>query len=158
MKLDQDFVKHLGKMDHTFKLIGHGISLWSFMEGNIILIFAKLMGTTNEKAGLVLYSMNFMAWLPLVTDLFANDKKYGKISSKWNKKFERLRSMNNTRVRLAHHTILENSDSLLQVPRFDTRQKSLAQSPLNDEELSEFIDKIIAMNNELAMLFNEMPR
>ncbi len=55
-----------------FVAIGQGISIWALMEGNLVHVFAMLMGSSVEKSGLVLYSIiNFNVWLTLITDLFA---------------------------------------------------------------------------------------
>ena len=79
------------------------------METVLVEIFARLLGVPDEKAGLILYSIsNFYAWLTLIGDTMALDDRFKQFTSTWNKKAERLRPLNDIRVRLAHHTVYES--------------------------------------------------
>lgn len=142
--------------EQALTLIGRGISLWAIMEGNVVFIFAKLTGMTVEKAGIVLYSMGFSAWLTVITDLFAFDPKHQPLASEWNTRMRCLRRMNDVRTRLAHHTTFLTADNLLRPGSFDLRPKTVAQSPLTEAEISDFIDEIIEMTNSLTSLSTEI--
>jgi hypothetical protein len=145
-----------------FISIGQGISIWGLMEGNLVHLFAKLMGSSIEKSGLVLYSiMNFHVWRTIISDLFAFHPDLKEFSSIWNKKAVRLRSLNDVRVRLAHHTALESGgpgDHTLKPGRNDTRPKSLAHTPLTPDDIDAFIEKLIELNNEMGFLMHDMER
>ena len=145
-----------------FVVIGQGISIWALMEGNLVHIFAMLMGSSVEKSGLVLYSIiNFNVWLTIVTDLFAVHPELKQFSGAWNKKVGRLRSLNDVRVRLAHHTALEHGgfeigDRTLKPGRNDTRPRSLAHTPLTADDIDDFAEKVIEINNEIGELGHQM--
>tara|TARA_A200000159_G_C7233803_1_gene301412 strand:- start:401 stop:835 length:435 start_codon:yes stop_codon:yes gene_type:complete len=117
------------------------------------------MHTSAEKAGLVLYSiMNFNTWLAVVSELIAGDPKYEQFATSWNRKAERLRMLNEVRVRLAHHTVWA-SDSKnwgLKPSELDTRSKAKKYSALTMDELRDFSEKEEKISNELYELFKAM--
>src|SRR4051794_5257561 len=54
-----------------YATVGQGISFWASMEGTLVQIAAKLLGTSEEKCGLLLYSiMNLFSWLTIIDELF----------------------------------------------------------------------------------------
>src|SRR5258705_2949079 len=87
--------------ERFFSSVGQGISLWTKMELALVGIFSELIGVRYEKGGLILYSiMNFNTWLVPITEFYALDPRYSELSKRWNKKFERLRVLNDTRTGL----------------------------------------------------------
>ena len=140
--------------------VGQAISIWASMETKLVYIFSLLLGISPQRAGLILYSIiNFMTWLTLITDMFASEPLlFGQFSSSWNKKFERLRTLNDTRVRIAHQTSLRQDAPLvaLSPSPLDTRPKSLAYVPLTERDILDFNKKVVAIHEELANLFEAM--
>jgi hypothetical protein len=135
--------------------IGQGISAWTILEMTLVFLFSRLLAITPKQAGLVLYSiMNFYTWLTLITDLFAADPKLAHLSGAWNKKFERLRALNDTRTRLAHHTTFESELGAvtLKPSRLDIRPKSLAYQPLQDSDIVNFVSGVSALLSELMII------
>lgn len=65
------------RRDHKYifyTTIGQGITAWSGMEEVIVQIAAKLLRTSEVKAGLIMYStINFYVWLQIIDDLFVLD-------------------------------------------------------------------------------------
>jgi len=65
----REHIKESGRarLEHRrlfFAAIGQGITAWSGMEETLVRIAAKLLRTSEVKAGLVMYSiMNFHVWL-----------------------------------------------------------------------------------------------
>jgi hypothetical protein len=141
-----------------YSTIGQGISLWTKMETALVGIFSELIGVRYEKGGLILYSiMNFNTWLVLITELYAVDQRYSDLSKRWNKKFERLRALNDIRTRLAHHTVWQGEDDLpmLIAGRFDIRPKSKAHLPLAHVDILEFNQSVLDIFRELVALLKE---
>lgn len=131
--------------------VGLSISRWSHMETTIVRIFSVIMRTEEKKAGIVFYSiMNFNTWLMVISDLIAIDPAFKKHAGNWNKKVDRLRRLNDTRVRLAHHTVWEEGEPLgLKPSRLDARPKSLAHQPMSLDEIVEFIQLSFEMHMDL---------
>jgi hypothetical protein len=148
--------------DKTFySAIGRCISVWAETEGLLIFIAALLILTTPQKAGLIFYSIpNFYAWLSIIDDLFEHEKVFSEQKSEWGKIAERLKKLNDTRVRLAHQTarntdyIVPPDDVLpsLRPHKFDIRAKSKKHAPLNVEEIIAFISDVIAVAAKIALL------
>lgn len=129
-----------------YTCVGQGISAWTSMEGNLVSIASYLMGTTEAKAGLVFYSINnFNSWLTIITDLFALAPEYAEFRDHFTALVEPLKQLNDTRVRLAHHTIWGSKDHAspaLRPNKLDTRPKSKKHQPLVKDEISAFTDKV----------------
>jgi hypothetical protein len=134
-----------------YAAVGQAISAWSGMESHLVSIAALLLKTHPEKAGLVLYSnQNFHVWLNILDDLFEIEPMFVDLKDSWTKISSDLRSMNDIRVRLAHHST--HHDSLaafeqmprLARPRLDVRTKSRKHQPLTADEIIDFTDKIAA--------------
>ena len=52
--------------------VGQAISFWASMETRLVTIAALLLGTSEQKAGLLMYSiMNFNVWLIIIDELFS---------------------------------------------------------------------------------------
>ncbi len=116
-----------------YMAVGQGISHWSRMETRLVQITAKLLDTSEEKTGLLMYSINFYAWLDIIGQLFELDGTYPRSFKKWRKLSETLRAENDIRVRLAHHSISQDQEivegvtgvqAYLRPPRLDVRKKS----------------------------------
>ncbi|MDQ1405357.1 MAG: hypothetical protein QOG55_986 [Acidobacteriaceae bacterium] len=134
--------------------VGQGISAWVVLEMTLVFLFSRLLSITPRQAGLVLYSiMNFYTWLTLITDLFASEPKFAHLRGAWNKKFERLRALNDTRTRLAHHTTFESEGLVsLKPSRLDIRPKSLAYEPLQDADIVKFTSDVSDLQTELMAI------
>jgi hypothetical protein len=101
-----------------YEAIGRSITDWSRMEGTLVHIASWLLDSKTKKVGLVLYSINnFHTWLSIIDELFAIDPNFSPLRSDWIKIAERLRKLNDVRVRLAHHALepgsaLENLENV----------------------------------------------
>jgi hypothetical protein len=146
-----------------YATVGQAISLWADNETNIVRIFGELLGIEEEKAGLILFSMNFLAWLPLITELFKTHPKHHRKAKKWNKLAERLRSLNDLRTRLAHHTTWESEpgNMVLKASRLDTRPRTKTFLPLTESDIhSDFTQKLYLIDEalyELLFSLKEIP-
>jgi hypothetical protein len=145
-----------------FGCIGRGISIWTKMEGSLVEIASRLLGTDAFRTGLVLYSINFHTWLSVIDDLLSFVKHLTPLKADWGKIVNRLRGLNDTRVRLAHHTNLgeleyyrsEDGASILIPPGFDRRSKSRKHRPLNAHDIITFSHEVVLIEKELdAFLF-----
>ena len=143
-----------------YAVVGQAISIWADTETSIVRICARLLETDEEKAGLVLFSLNFVAWLPLITELFKSSKKHQRLKKKWNKQEEQLKILNDLRVRLAHHTSWESRGTepiALKPSRLDTRPRSKAYKPLTANEISnQFTEPVYEIGNKLFALIDAM--
>lgn len=147
------------KRQEFYTVVGQGISFWANMETELVRICALLLRSSNQKTGLVLYSiMNFNTWLSIISDLFAADKTYNPLAKKWNKLAESLREKNDIRVRLAHHTRFASApdEISLRPGRFDTRPKSQKAAPLTFEEIDAFGTFVVEFHPKLFGLAEEM--
>jgi hypothetical protein len=95
--IDRTAVEITAKM---YQAIGRSITDWSRMEGSLVHIASWLLDSGSKKVGLVLYSFN-----NLIDELFAIDPNFSSLRSDWIKIAERLRKLNDVRVRLAHHAL-----------------------------------------------------
>jgi hypothetical protein len=76
------------------------------MEGFLVHIASWILDSKTNKVGLVLYSINnFHTWLSIIDELFAMYPNFSPLRSDWIKIAERLRKLNDVRVRLAHHAL-----------------------------------------------------
>jgi hypothetical protein len=106
-----------------FECVGQGITFWAGMEGRLVQVAAELLGSTEAKAGLVLYSINnFHAWNSIIDELFTLDGTYERSSQVWRGLVKSLKAQNDIRVRLAHQLVSSDqteiaAGSLMFVPR-----------------------------------------
>lgn len=90
----------------TYQAIGRSITEWSRMEGLLVHIASWILDSKTNKVGLVFYSINsFHTWLSIIDELFAMDSNFSPLRSDWIKIADRLRKLNDVRVRLAHHAL-----------------------------------------------------
>jgi hypothetical protein len=147
--------------------VGQALSAWAAMEQTLVAIAALLLRTSVPKAGIMMYSiLNFQVWLNVIGDLFSQDEIYATLKPKWNKIYEKLRAMKDTRDRLAHHTVWHEdkidpalgSHTLLRPPEFDTRQKSQKQKyePLDYDQILRFVDSVHKVQDEITTLINSI--
>jgi DNA repair exonuclease SbcCD ATPase subunit len=151
--------------------IGRSITSWSITEGHLVYIAAMLLDTTSEKAGLVLYSItNFYTWLSIIDELFAIDPKYQPLRSDWTAIAERLKKLNDVRVRLAHHAvqhgkgievIVAGGDEneifpSLKSHRLDRRNKTQKLTRLQMEELGDFATNLTQVFDAISSLVDRM--
>lgn len=134
--------------------VGQAISFWASMEGVLVEIAAKLLGTSERKTGLILYSiMNFYSWLNIIDELFSQEEKYSEQKIEWGSACAKLRSLNDIRVRLAHHTVWDGSPnqgtSALRPNQYDARAKSQKYAPLVSDEILAFIDNVTKTEDTL---------
>jgi len=150
-EFSQSYLEH----ENFYIGVGLSISRWSDMETTIVQIFSILMGTQDQKAGIVLYSiMNFNAWLMIIDELIGSDPLFEGFKRNWSKKANRLRRLNETRVRLAHHTMWESgpTDLGLKPSRLDARSKSRSYKSLTIPEIVEFVNLSFEMHKDLVEL------
>jgi hypothetical protein len=116
-----------------FTNVGQALSQWAGMEDLLIGICCLLLRTHEAtKVGIILYSIaNHPTWLSIIGQLFSQEPRYIILKPRWNKLSERLIKLNDTRVRLAHHTIYYGDkattlagDTSLRPGQFDVRPKS----------------------------------
>jgi hypothetical protein len=145
-----------------YTAVGQAISAWAGMESSLVVVAGILMETPLHKVGLILYSnQNFYGWLNIIDGLFEIEPKYSKQMSMWGKISNDLRKMNDTRVRLAHHTShhkhsSENADPSLMPGRFDVRSKTRKLGPLSADEIVDFTEKVSEVIDKIADLLKAM--
>jgi hypothetical protein len=126
-----------------YTTVGQGISNWARMEGRIVHLGAELLDTNVEKAGVVFYTVtNFHVWLTIISELISLDRRLKDVKKDWNHTSNRLRELNDIRVRLAHHTTWHTdrsqSDVCLRPAKEDYRSKSRGYSNLTASEIIAF--------------------
>jgi hypothetical protein len=143
--------------------VGQALSQWAKMEDSLIAIAALLLRTyEGKKVGTILYSIaNFHTWLSIIGDLFTQEPLYTALKPRWKKISERLRELNDTRVRLAHHTSYDGDKSATTIGdagQFDVRPKSQKHrfDPLDYDQISKFIDSVGMVVEDLTALLNSM--
>ena len=153
---------------NTYELIGRGISTWAVMEMRLVQIASKLMGTTESKAGFVLYSINsFYSWISIIDGLFDADDKFKSSKVKWSNLTSDLKTLNDIRVRLAHQAVYigiyksVEGDTIaipegLRPSPLDTRPKQRKLAPLSDDEIKDFSVAVTAIHERLATIITEM--
>ncbi len=152
-----------------YAAVGKGISNWSKMEERLVSVVAKLLKTSDAKAGLVMYSiMNFHTWIQIIDDLFALDGTYPKSQKIWRGMMEQLKAENDLRVRLAHHAIFHDALPMvlgvggmqfrLQAARLDTRTKTKKHKPLVTAEIEEFGERVNKLHVRLRILLLRMKK
>jgi hypothetical protein len=150
-----------------YMAVGQGISHWSNMETRLVQVAAKLLRTSEAKAGLLMYSiMNFNVWTQIIDDLFVMDGTYAKSLKIWRGIFEILRAENNIRVGLAHYSIsqedVDPGDELRAIQAFlrpgklDVRSKSKKWKPLTMNEIADFTDRVGQIHQKLILLLAQM--
>ncbi|MEH2471912.1 hypothetical protein V1281_006900 [Nitrobacteraceae bacterium AZCC 2161] len=149
-----------------FRCVGIALTQWMSTEQQLAIIFSILLRTTPERAGVILYSItNFNVWLSIIDELFSSDKDLEVLKKRWNKFNERMRSLKDTRDRLAHHTAVSSDHdhaarlfeiTVLRPSPFDTRKKSLKYQPLTFMQVNEFIDTVATLNLDLAFFVDSM--
>lgn len=155
-----------GSADTDFKLfyatIGQAISAWTEMESGLVFVASILIDTSPEKTGVILYSnQNFHLWLNVIDDLFGFEPKFGSLRKKWTTISADLRSMNDTRVRLAHHTrhhtdTDDTAPNSLMPAKFDLRNKSQSYKALRGEEILDFTEKLTTVTSKIVELVTAM--
>lgn len=152
-----------------YTAVGQGISHWARMEIRLVQVTAKVLATSEEKAGLLMYSINFYAWLDIISQLFELDGTYPRSFKKWRKLSEALKAENDTRVRLAHHSISQDREivggitgiqAYLKPARLDVRKKTKthALKPLDMNEIADFTGRIGGLHGKLIALLKLMER
>jgi hypothetical protein len=154
--------------NHTYHAIGSAITLWSEMEGMLVQMASWLLDAHIQKVGLIFYSINnFHTWLSIMGDLFAIDPAFDSIKSDWNKIAERLKGLNDARVRLAHHALKEGRDFIeiaeneldhldafptLRPNSADVRAKWKKKTAIGIREIMDFQEEVIAVVEQLTDL------
>jgi hypothetical protein len=97
----------------TYRAIGSAITIWSQMEGSLVHIASWLLDARSHKVGLVFYSINnFHTWLSIIDELFEIDPAFTPLKSDWTQIANKLRGLNDIRVRLAHHALEQGRDAV----------------------------------------------
>jgi hypothetical protein len=151
-----------------YMAVGQGISHWSRMEMRLVQIAAKLLKTSEAKAGLVMYSiMNFHVWIQIIDELFVLDGNYPRSLKMWRKIAELLKDENNIRVRLAHFPISQDEERIgdnlgiqayLRPAKFDVRTKSVKAKPLTMVEIVEFTGRVNEIHEKLISVLQRMSK
>jgi hypothetical protein len=139
------------------------------MEERLVSMVAKLLRTSDAKAGLMMYSIiNFHTWIQIIDDLFALDGTYPKSQKIWRDMMKQLKAENDVRVRLAHHAIFHDSiltvlglggtQFRLQAARLDTRAKTKSYKPLASTEIEEFSERVTKLHVRLRVLLLRMKK
>lgn len=143
-----------------YSSVGQGISLWASMESCLIEIAARLLNTTGEKTGLIFYSINnFYTWLAIIDELFSMEPEYASYRSKFTLVSAALRGLNDTRARLAHHTVFDihpDAYTALRPGRYDSRRKSRRHAPLTSIQIVKFSQAVVVVEKELRELLINM--
>ena len=116
------------------------------------------------KIGIIMYSIvNFNAWLGIIDELFPQEALYFPLKPKWNKINENLKRLNDTRNRLAHHSIYHGAnasalagDTSLRPGRFDARKKTQKYQPMDVDQILKFADSVAGVQEDLTALLNAM--
>jgi hypothetical protein len=152
-----------------YMAVGQGISHWSSIEGRLVQIAANLLRTSEEKAGLVMYSIiNINIWLQIIDELFVLNGTYPKSLRLWRQISESIRSENNIRVRLAHHSMSQEEvavpdeitgfQAYLRPGRLDARVQSQKSKPLTIVEIVEFTGRVNEIHGRLISLLTLMKK
>lgn len=140
--------------------VGQGISFWAVMETRLVQICAKLLGASDERTGVLMYSiMSFQTWLNIIDDLFLMTPSYEKQKKAWGKTSARLRAIADTRNRLAHHTVFGSGKPELKLRpgSLDTRSKTRAHEPLTEVEIMDFTGEVSNIHDKLDELWLSLP-
>jgi hypothetical protein len=148
--------------------VGQGISQWARMEERLVQITAKLLKTSEKKAGLILYSIiNFYVWLDIIDQLFILDASYKDAHAKWQTLVSLLKKENDIRVRLAHHALdldlkvdyeRHSLEAYLRPGKYDTRTKSKTLKPLETQEIIDFAQRISDLHDQLILVLELMKK
>jgi hypothetical protein len=157
---DDDFKTKWPERHDFYSSVGQAISLWASMETKLVYIASYLLGTSEHKAGLILYSMNFNTWLTIIDELFAIEPKYKEFKSEWVKASKHMKEWNDIRVRLAHNTVWDADDKqiALRPSSLDYRSKSRNHKPLTNTEIIDTIGKWVKADNRFGNLYLAMRR
>lgn len=144
--------------------VGQALSHWASMEDLLVTIACLLLRTAEvKKIGIIMYSIiNFNTWLGIIGELFLQEPLYSPLTTKWNKIMDRLRGLNKTRNRLAHHTIhygdkvASSGDAFLKPGQFDTRQETQQYQPLDIDQIFKFTDSVAKVRDDLSTLLKAM--
>jgi hypothetical protein len=139
------------KRKDLYITVGQGISNWARMERKIIHVVAYIMDCNVDKAGIVFYSIiNFNVWLTIIEDLLSLDPHLGSSKTAWTKITSRLRELNKTRARLAHHTVWHSRHEVGLLPALeDHRRESKKHLPLQASEIIAFTKATTQLGTEL---------
>jgi hypothetical protein len=145
-----------------FSCVGQALTRWAQMEDLLIAIVSLLLRVhEGKKIGTILYSItNFYTWLSIIGDLFSLEPLYVSLKPRWNKISHRLKGLNDTRVRLAHHSISlqDNEDTSLRPGQFDSRPKSHQHrvNPLDYDQIIAFMESVSNITEDIRELLNAM--
>lgn len=160
---DKETPSSINEEEFFYLCVGQAISMWTNTESCLIDIAARLLGSSPDKTGCVFYSIgNFHVWLNTIDDLFLLAPEYNAARKDWISLADMLRGMNDTRVRLAHHTVWHGKTkdtprNTLLPTRYDTRSKARKYKPLTASEISDFCEDINTVMDKIAALLKLMP-
>jgi hypothetical protein len=148
--------------------VGQAISHWSRMENRLVQITARLLETSEEKSGLIMYSIiNRHVWLQLIDDLFVLDGEYPQSLKMWRKIAQSLKAENDIRVQLAHHSISQDEEknggeieiqAYLRPSKLDVRTKAKKAKPLTMTQIVDFTGRVNAIHDRLVSLLELMKK
>jgi hypothetical protein len=167
IETERELINHLTDQAKDFYMtVGMAISHWSKMEERLIHVAAKLLKTTEPKAGLVMYSiMNLHVWIQIIDDLFVLDGTCPKSLKLWRSIAESLKTENDIRVGLAHYSMSQEAhgelwaiQTYLRPGKLDIRNKSKKWTPLTILEIVEFIGRVNKISDTLSSLLELMKK
>jgi hypothetical protein len=148
--------------------VGQGITHWASMEGRLVQIAARLLKTSEEKAGIVFYSIiNINIWITIIDELFEQDGTYTNSMKAWRKLIGPLRKENKIRVRLAHHLMSQDEEDLggtkaiqayLRPGQLDSRAESKNVKPMTMVEIVEFTGRVGDLHDSLLNVLRLMEK
>ena len=160
-----------GVTKNTYRAIGSAITIWSRMGGYLVHIASWLLDAKSHKVGLVFYSINnFHTWLSIIDELFAIDPAFSPVKSDWNEIANKLKGLNDIRVRLAHHALEQGKDPIdvadneldlleafptLRPNKVDVRAK-WKKKAIGLKEIITFQEEVLAAVEKLTNLMHRM--
>ena len=138
------------------------------MEERLVQMAARLLRSSERKAGLVLYSIiNFYVWIDIIDQLFVLDGTYKNAQAKWKTLLSMLKKENDIRVRLAHHALdldievdheKHSMQAYLRPGKFDTRTKAKTLKPIETQEIIEFAGRVSDLHDQLILVLEQMKK
>jgi hypothetical protein len=160
-----DMTTLLDQRKSFYIAVGQGISYWASMEERLVQVAARLLNTTEAKAGLVMYSiMSPHTWITIIDELFALDGSYPKSMTKWKAIAKSLREEIDNRNKLAHHALAQEEDgagwtrAYLRASKLDFRTKTKKFTPMTEDEIVAFTLRLGDTHDQLIRLLEIMKK
>lgn len=131
------------------------------MESKLVVLGAFLLDASSHKTGTAMFCTNFHVWLNIFDELFPFNPEFAPLQASWNKLSNRLRHLNDTRVRLAHNTRWANPEGIsaplaLWPSGYDGRRKSKKYKGLTTAEIDRFSLEVLDVDERLSGLIEAL--